>query len=742
MGKGSQEVTVGYKYYASMHLALCHGPVDSLNKLRIGDKIAWTGNLTAAGQFFVDKPFLFGGEDREGGVVGYVDFIVGSSSQAVNPYLLANLPQANPLPAFRNFAALVLKAVYLAANNPNIRPWGPELTRLPAPGWYDAKVHVGNFQGVNPAHILVDCLTNTVWGLGYSINDVDNASFIAAADTLSTELFGLSFLWFEQTSIQDFITEVVRHINGILYVDQRSGQFKLKLIRADYDPQAVPILDEDSIISVESFERMGQSELVNQLTVVWHDQIIAKKRSVTAHNMAARALQGGAAVATTREYAGCPDGQLAARIAERDLRTLSTALSKAVITTNRKSADFTLGSVFRLIWEDLNVQEVVYRIGKIEYGSLTNGSIRLTLVEDVFALGSGMYNTPPDTLWVDPISNPAPAPIHKLIEAPYAFVAWAAGELDSIISGLDPLAGFVVYAATSPTPDTFNYQLWTKTGAAAYAYKDDAPFMFAGTTSTAVITENTSTFTVTSPQAIDLLVNAGSLALLGDEWLELVSITATGTAGEYTVVAHRGILDTVPVAHTTNTQILFTGRLFGIDRTEWASGVTVDAKALTITGRGMLALSDAPADSLTIARRWARPYPPGNFKVNGSYWPTGVLTGDIVLTWAHRDHTVQLSPDFVEQTAGNIGPEAGSTYTVRIWTYSGTLIRTVTGITAATYTYPLATEAGDAPGDIYVITVSTVLGTEESWTSQSAIIKRVASAAGYGYAYGNFYGGV
>lgn len=42
-GKGSKSVTVGYRYYAGMHLALCHGPVDSLNKIVVGERTAWSG---------------------------------------------------------------------------------------------------------------------------------------------------------------------------------------------------------------------------------------------------------------------------------------------------------------------------------------------------------------------------------------------------------------------------------------------------------------------------------------------------------------------------------------------------------------------------------------------------------------------------------------------------------------------------------------------------------------------------
>ena len=37
MSGGSDiNVTIGYQYYLSMHLALCHGPVDSINQIRAG----------------------------------------------------------------------------------------------------------------------------------------------------------------------------------------------------------------------------------------------------------------------------------------------------------------------------------------------------------------------------------------------------------------------------------------------------------------------------------------------------------------------------------------------------------------------------------------------------------------------------------------------------------------------------------------------------------------------------------
>lgn len=89
-GKGSKSVTVGYRYYAGMHLALCHGPVDSLNKIVVGERTAWSGSLTSSGQITINQPDLFGGDDREGGIVGAVDLVMGNASDGQNDYLASS----------------------------------------------------------------------------------------------------------------------------------------------------------------------------------------------------------------------------------------------------------------------------------------------------------------------------------------------------------------------------------------------------------------------------------------------------------------------------------------------------------------------------------------------------------------------------------------------------------------------------------------------------------------------------
>ena len=80
---GSNEQTIGHKYYIGAHMALCHGPVDKLVGIYVGGKAAWLGANTG-GHVDLDRPNLFGGTKREGGVSGRVDVEMGAPDQGTN----------------------------------------------------------------------------------------------------------------------------------------------------------------------------------------------------------------------------------------------------------------------------------------------------------------------------------------------------------------------------------------------------------------------------------------------------------------------------------------------------------------------------------------------------------------------------------------------------------------------------------------------------------------------------------
>jgi hypothetical protein len=232
------------------------------------------------------------------------------------------------------------------------------------------------------------------------------------------------------------------------------------------------------------------------------------------------------------------------------------------------------------------------------------------------------------------------------------------------------------------------------------------------------------------------LISVGSYAYIDNE---VVLITAINTATQ-SLTLTRGVMDTVPVPHSAGAQIWFADGAQGVDPTEYASGETVNVRMLTTTGKGTLALNSAPTDSLTMNRRQDRPYPPGNLRINNVRYPQAAKN-DLVISWAHRDRLSQ-TVSLIAQTNGNIGPEPGVTYTLRIYGETGSLRRTYSGLTGTSQTYTLADDTADSglgrPNAALRIELEANRSGVISLQKHSIAFER----AGYGLHYNDYYGGI
>lgn len=735
-GKGSKSVTVGYRYYAGMHLALCHGPVDSLNKIVVGERTAWSGSMTSSGQITINQPDLFGGDDREGGIVGAVDLVMGNASDGQNDYLASKLG-AN-VPAFRGVVSLVLRQPQLSAMNPYIKPWSAELTRIirrsdGSPQWYSDKAAIAG--DMNPAHIIYECLTDRTWGRGYSSAEIDDASFRAAADTLYAESFGLSILWDQQQDIEAFIERILQHIDGSIYVSPRTGLFTLKLTRDDYDPATLLELNQTNVIRLESFERTLPEELVNQVTLSYHDRTTDKSVSISVQDIAGIERSLGEIKDAKVSYEGVANGALAARLAMRDLRQLSSTLAKITLVANRTAASLNIGDVFRFSWPELRIEQLILRVAQISYGTLADGRVRITCVEDVFGLPDAVYLAPAESGWIDPRQAPIAANFVSVTELPYwTIVHEMTGESAAAQAEIDPNGGFLSVSVVRPSDAAINYAVLTRQGSAAFEKIGVGDFI----PSCVLANDIGQTDTVLNVlYGVDLdLVTLGTYALLDGE---LVAVKAANIATG-TVTVDRGVLDTVPVAHSAGARLYFVEGGQFYNTTQYLSGETVQTKVLPATGMGVLAEASAPAINYTFAKRQIRPYPPGKFRVNNLDYSVSYITGEATVSWAHRSRVLQTAY-LVTQGEANIGPETGTTYTVRIYGEAGTLKHTETGLTGTNWTYPMATEISESglnrPNEKLTVKVEAVREGYTSWQAQQIDIPE---CRGYGMFYGATYG--
>lgn len=677
-GKSARRI-VGYRYHIGMQLALCYGPVDKVIAFFVNDKAAWAGKSTG-GTITVDAEALFGGEEREGGVSGLIDIEMGLPNQNVNGYLNANF--SFNIPAFRGVCCAILRRLYIG-NNPYLKPMAFKLVRTQIdtfgdPIWYQAKADI-NDGDMNPAHIIYEALTSSDFGMGYPTSSIDDANFRAVADALFAEGSGLSLQWLQQEQVEDFIGHVINHINGFLYVSPVTGLFNLKLVRNDYDANSLSVYNESCIVSLESFERRAWGETVNEINLVYRDRHDNKDKTITVQDTANIQFQG-AVVNQTLQLPGISHSELAEKVALRELLAISSPLARVTLWVNRSAWSVATGDVFKFSWAKLGIVEQIYRVMRIDTGTLTDGAIKITAVEDVFSMPTAVYTRPQASGWTDPSVGAVNLTRQRVVEASYWDIQTKVCYSD--IAFFTVGFGFLVALGSREAGVNFGYKLQTHVGSNPYNNQGLFPSCPSALITEALIQEVATTFHYSSARdlaLVDLLI----YAYIEEELVEIVAINeALGV-----ITVNRGVVDTVPSAHGAGQIIYFSEMWSGRDKTEYTQTDIVKAKLLELTGQGALALNDATELSLTMTNRYARPYPPGNFKINGLRYPSST-SGDLVITWAHRDRTLQLA-FLVDQTAANIGPEPKVTYTVLIYKTDGgdVLKHTESSILGTTWTY-------------------------------------------------------
>lgn len=561
----------------------------------------------------------------------------------------------------------------------------------------DVRIILEPGQDMNPAHIIRECLTDPDWGMGYQDADIDEDSFRIAADALYSENMGISLLWDRQISIEDFVMEIIRHINATLYIDRVSGKFVLKLIRGDYIEDDLILLDESNISKISDYSRVDHGDIINSVTVVFWDNTTGENASVTVDNIAL--IQAyGAVIGTTIQYPGFTNSNIATRAAQRDLKTLSSPLLSCTIEANREASSLNIGDVFKFEWPQYHSGYVVMRVMQIAFGDGKKNRVKITASEDVFALPTTSIVIDDEPAWEEPGGPPVQTTRQLIFESPYYELVQFLGQTtvdDQLTS--TPEIGYLQVAAERPA-NAINAQVWVDAGS---GYEDAANLDFCPTCELAAdITAGQTSITIENGSDLDL-VTIGTHCQIDDELCVVTALDedlGTATIG-------RSVLDTAARPHLAGSVIYFWDVYSTSDSTEYVSSEIIDVKILPNTNQGPFDLASATEYSVTMYSRAYRPYPPGNVKINTEAFPESISgSAAISLTWAHRDRTQQTSGTIYDYTEGNIGPEASTTYTIRLYNENGVLSKTLTGETGTSYTW--STESDDSgisnvDGDAY-----------------------------------------
>lgn len=656
----SKRITIGFQYRLSMQFGLCHGVIDGISKIRYGKMFTlYDGGLTKS-DILIDLAGLFGGSGDQPGQAGgfQARIVVNDGSQTTrDPHLVAILG-SDLLPSYEGTAHLVMKSLSgssdlgaYVGDTAQLREIEFVTSRFPDNLGLTGNNHIVNSLDANPAEVIYEILTNSDWGLGFGLTEIDLSNFNAVGEQLFTEGQGFSFNLTSSRPAVEIVREVERQIDGVLFLDITSGQFKIKLARADYDIDLVPQLDPSNVVEVKNFKRGDWAETKNEVRVPFNDASQDYKQTYAlAQDPANFEIQGERKISTVR-FPGVKDGTLASKLAIRELRTLSFPLASATVVVNRTGFDVTPGDVIALTWPDLGLTKLPMRVGDISFGKLSDGKISLTCVQDVFRPETPTMDDAQATNFADPLAgaDPLPTTDQRVIELPrlvahkmdegstdlrYHLLALAgdSGGIGSaftyqVIGDLSPFSSFDL--------DFGLFDGFASLGqlrSALVGFTDAMPAQGSGSVVVDPAGTNSLDDVIGAILASDTESTFDGVAVIDpgtsdEEWIICTAITDDGGGISLDNVI-RGALDTVPKAHSSGAPVwlVWTGGVWPISN-EFSPSDIIRLKYLPrsindfVSEGEATALSDFTLPS-TDEDRIGKPYAPNELSINGTTRPT------------------------------------------------------------------------------------------------------------------------
>lgn len=743
----SDEVTVGYTYSLVMQLILSVGGGASgcriyrawaNDKLVFPDSAVATFNPTMIQQATMDadfragtpkdpskkkstiyltSPMLFGGEEKGGGIVGYLTFYTGQVGQGVNPRLLELIgATSNPPIAAKDFPEFnkVAYCVYdgTIGTTGEITQWTFQQQRipslLPTGGGYDPALHSNIMGEANAAEMLYEILVDKDWGMGLNSEMfIDIPSFQAAGRRLAEDVMGLSMLWDEGKSLSSVMKEILRHIDGILFVNSLTGRFQLRLVRPTTDFSTVLTLN-NSNCELASFTRPNVDELVNELKIIWSDTKNKKDKVHVVQDASNYMAQDKQIVSSEVRYPGFTKLSTVKRVALRDLRRMSYPLAKASLdNVARVAYTLTPGSKIILDFPEHGIDKLLMVVTELDYGDFKSRKIQIECLQDVSLMPDYEGEKDDSSLW-DPSGYVAEdVEDFKLTSRPYFF-----NDLDVKVKDKQRTWFHPMFLAVDPVGYSLGFKLAKKVSAelskppansALVLEKDIKPFTPAGyllqdlQRSSGVDTNGLIIRLVTVPangvsgaletpdDDTDVQINGMNMVMIGDEIIALRTIeylsaerSSEMLGGKFIRATEiwRGMLDSpqAPV-HAAGSPVWF----FPIKHASVAATVVMPnstagmyLKFLTVTAEETLEKGNADVHYLKNIKRAAAPYPVKNTYLSGKIDLTEANPSlSMVVSWRWDNKTATVDDEGVttddevpyarKWSATSIAPEGGST---------------------------------------------------------------------------------
>lgn len=658
-------VVTGHKYRLTSQQAICLGPVNDIREIRFDDILLPADKYTRTEttdywDYNIDAPDLFGGEQQEGGVVGLLRIYKGTTTQVPNASMVTLI--GSFLPAYRRVCYAVFDNCYIGTS-PRLK--APQFLIECTPNGLALtgnKHLIGARHDINAVCALYELFTNQVWGARLTADEMDLPAWVAAAEVAYTENLGISPMLTSPQDVDAAYANLQQYIDCTVFDDFATGKLTIRLVR-ESDLSSARALTKSSVKQV-SITRVGWSELSNTIKATFTDaDRNYQTGGVMARNGVLTRVLGGATDMEKLDLPAFQRSDLAQRAVETALRSRSYPLSKVELEGDHSLSSLLPGESFHLTWERPPIS-AYFRVTRVNVKEISEGSVSINAIEDVFTATENTFTAPPASDWVLDTSLPRPITTTVLIETPYHL---RRNDNRSLLYGaLAPSSLHTGFKASidGAAFSTATYEFMARSTLPA------AMVQWSGATISSLTLTMTLPDSVRTPTAPEY--DAGDALLLIDGELlaySTVTINGDGTVTFGTIT--RGCLDTVPAAHASGAQVVVLKTLHLPVNLDATSDASHSVAAISSTLAATQAETSAVSRSMTTTNRAARPIPPGAVTIGGVLWGAGPHTAPVTVAWEPR---TRLATQVIGQTATGQTPESSTDYVLKVYAADGTTL--------------------------------------------------------------------
>lgn len=401
-----------------------------------------------------------------------------------------------------------------------------------------------------------------------------------------------------------------------------------------------------------------------------------------------KALQG-ATVSKTVQYGLFTNNRNAVWAARNQLQKESFPFVVVSCLVNRDMFRLQVGDLFLYDYPPHGISGLVVRVLKIEEESLDSENIVVHGIQDFFSIAAAItqYSDPEDRAGQPQEYETDPFTKIAILEAPYTpysdktAIIPVAGRENALDSGFVvymSVDGGTSYSVISTSINIQPYGTLNSNYGITYTIDD-----YEGIE----IDFESGVNTIESVTWADVLSGNKNTAVLGDEIISFRTITPVSGTVYLLEDVIRGRLGTVKEAHTAGEDFFFIPKSVGtVSHSEIIPGATRFFKLVPFNVKKAGSISEATPFELEIEGESSKPYEPINFNAESeAFNPLYTSGDDITLTWSvrKRGEGCGIGIPGVEVT---VGTAHEGLFTVEVWV-STVLVRTTTGIDAATWVY-------------------------------------------------------